>query len=68
MRKIQDEKSALIASSALETKALTSIWCGIRVVDTNINVVRVGLDEALRRSGILVNEFHEAIGRIRSLD
>lgn len=58
----------LIAGLALKANTLASTWCSILKVDTNIDVVCVRFDEALRQSGGLIDVFHKAVGRISSLD
>lgn len=68
MSEIQDNKSTLKSGLAFKTKTLTSIWCGILKVDTNINAVCVRFDETLRLRAGLIDEFHKAIGRIPSLN
>lgn len=68
MSEIQDNKSTLKSGLAFKTNTLTSIWCGILKVDTNINAVCVRFDETLRLRAGLIDEFHKAIGRIPSLD
>lgn len=65
---IQDDKSTLESGLAFKADTLTSIWCCILEVDTNINVVCVRFDETLRLCAVLIDVFHKAIGRIRSLE
>lgn len=68
MGDIQDNKSTLESGLAFKADTLASIWRSILEVDTNIDVVCVRLDETLRLCAGLINEFHKAIGRIRSLN
>lgn len=66
MCKIQDKKSVLVAALAFEAKTLAPVWCGIRIVDTDVNVVRVRSNETLRCSAILVDKFHKTVGWVCS--
>lgn len=68
MGDIQDNKSTLESGLAFKADTLTSIWCGILKVDTNVDVVCIRFDETLRQRTGLINEFHKAVGRIPSLD